>query len=278
MISIKGSPIEKSTLSASFPESGIERELIDLLNSSQKMFDYLSLDQLRFELDLRKHIIQAAIDLYHTRFSFKIFRESECSSSYWERTDEGGFQLKSGIKPSEAIRDIYKNSREYGTECATAIVIVYYKALADLLPEDLFNQLFSEIYLMNWQHLDSDLGIRSERDLTDFFPGDCRYFKNPDVNPITPEWQGENAIDLSSGLYYGHGIGLKTADQIIEVLNRERKSDAQVSANLLNSATRPNFNYLADRYYQFTAQNLVSSRNQAKVWNCFGYPCITPMQ
>ena len=62
----------------------------------------------------------------------------------------------------------------------------------------------------------------------DYLPGDCRYFNNPDVDPLTPEWQGENAIDLSGGMYYGHGIGIKTADKIIEILNHNRIQDSNI--------------------------------------------------
>lgn len=38
-------------------------------------------------------------------------------------TDEGGFLLRSGVTPASAIRDIFRNGRQYGFECATAIVI-----------------------------------------------------------------------------------------------------------------------------------------------------------
>ncbi|MDF2523792.1 MAG: hypothetical protein K0R31_1433 [Clostridiales bacterium] len=261
MILIKGSPIEKSVLTESFPGSGIENKIIEMMNSSQTNFDYPSHDHLRFELDLRKSIIKAAVDLAHSRFRFEIFRESECNPIYWDRSEEGGFQLKSGLKPSDAIRDIYINSREYGTECATAIVIVFLKALVDLLPEELFNQLFSDLYLMNWQHLNSDLRVLTEKDLTDYFPGDCRYFKNPDVDPLTPEWQGENVIDLGDALYYGHGVGIRNGDQIIDILNRKRKSDSQEPAYLLNTATRPGFKYLAERLTQYNSQILAPSRS-----------------
>lgn len=276
MISINGSQADKNTLIAAFQNPGIEIKIIDQMYLSQTTYDYLSIEQLRFEMNLRKAIIQASNDLYHSRFSFRTFRESICNSTYWERTEEGGFRLKPDTKPSEAIRDIYKNSRDYGTECATAIVIIYYKALLELLPEELFNKLFADAYLMNWQHLDSDLGIRTEKDLPDYFPGDCRYFKNPDVDPLTPEWQGENVIDLGDGLYYGHGIGIRTAEQMIEVLNRQRKKDAQTSAYLLNTSTRLNFKYLADQYLQSTAQ--ASAPSRAVPWECPGMPCFTLLQ
>ncbi len=249
MIKIAGSDITPESMEFHYMVGSIQRTALDKLFSSSVAYKYATLDQLKFELDLRGNIVDAAIELAKSKFTFRTFRKSMCNEDYWERTNEGGFLLKDGIKPSDAIRDIYNNSNKYGTECATAIVIVYYKALVGILPENLFNELFQGIYLMNWGYLDSDLGIRHYQSVPDILPGDCLYFKNPDVNPLTPEWQGENAIDLGNGLYYGHGIGIRSAEGIINALNKQRKSYAKESAYLLDSATRPGFKRLADRYY-----------------------------
>ena len=118
-----------------------------------------------------------------------------------ERTQEGGFRLK-GCETSRGCQDILRNSRMYGTECATAIVIVFYLALVEVMPVELFDRLFSDIYLMDWKYLDSDLGVRTYRGVKNALPGDCLYFKNPDVNPDTPEWQGENVIVLLNNYYW----------------------------------------------------------------------------
>jgi len=249
MIKISGSIPDSSSLTALYPQGSVESKIIHIMQSSNTVYAYDSIDQLKFEINLRKSIIQASIKLSRSSFSFRIFRKSVCNPEYWERTDAGGFLLKEGINASDAIEDIYLNSSKYGTECATAMVIVFYKAILDIFPRELFNQLFSKIYLMNWQHLDKDLGIDYYRNPPDYFPGDCRYFKNPDVNPETPEWQGENVIDLGNGTYYGHGIGISTADGIIRVLNKYSEDGSETSAYLLESATRPNFKYLANKLH-----------------------------
>ena len=70
--------------------------------------------------------MNAAHALNKSGMGFDVFHKSKCNEDYWFRTDNGGFRLKSGIKGSDAINDIYQNGRKYKTECATAMVIVIY--------------------------------------------------------------------------------------------------------------------------------------------------------
>lgn len=250
MIKINGKPVDSSILSQ-YGANTVEGRTLNILLTSDQVYNYDSLNELKFELTLRRSIVNAAKDLNRSRMDFLVFRKSRCNPAFWLRTGEGGFELRSGVKPSDAIKDIYINSSKYGTECATAMVIVYYKALVDVLPEGLFNRMFPRIYLMNWQHLDNDMGIVDYMRVADYLPGDCRYFRNPEVDPLKPEWQGENVFLLENGLYYGHGIGITTGDRIIEALNRRRRRGATISAYLLPSAKRLNFKYLSSQYYSF---------------------------
>ncbi len=243
MIKISGSPADIDSLAPEYAPNSPGRKILDIFSSSSNVYNFTSLDQLKFKINLRVKIINASKDLSRTSFSFRVFRKSKCNPDYWIRTDEGGFKLKPGAKPASAIRDIYRSSSKYGTECATAMVIVFYKALADILDDNTFNITFPYIYLMDWQNLDKKLNIVTYRSVPDYLPGDCRYFKNPDVNPETPEWQGENAIDLGNGTYYGHGIGIRNADGIINALNRHREPGSQTSAYLIDSVTRLDFIY-----------------------------------
>ncbi|WP_432404691.1 protein-glutamine gamma-glutamyltransferase [Wukongibacter sp. M2B1] len=259
MIKISGEIIDPNTIISAYPPNSIEIEILNTLTSSEEVYVYDSIDQLKFELNMRSSIIKASRDLNESSFSFKIFRKSICNPKYWNRTDEGGFLLKEGVKPSDGIKDIYTNSSLYGTECATAMVIVFYKALVDIYPEELFNKMFPNIHLMNWHYIDRDLDIGYYENLDDYLPGDCRYFKNPDVDPLTPEWQGENVIDLGDGTYYGHGVGIETGEEIIDVLNYFRIENSSTSAYLLDSATRPNFKYLYNRYLKFNTRIEFSS-------------------
>lgn len=239
-----------------YKPNNIEREIITKMGLSKERYEYNSLEQLQFELTLRTNIVIASVNLNKSDMSFKVFRKSICNKEYWERTNEGGFLLKKGIKPSVAIKDIIINSSQYGTECATAMIIVYYQALLNTFPEKLFNELFTKIHLMNWHYIDDlleDAGYLKMQ--SDYLPGDRRYIYNPDVNPKTPEWQGENIIDLSDDTYYGHGIGIGSVDDIVTELNEFRIEKSKTSAYLLNSAARLNFKNLANIYYEFLSSS-----------------------
>ena len=64
-----------------------------------------------------------------------------------------------------------------------------YKALLNIYSEALFNESISNIELMNWHHIDKllkEVGLMKKR--MDYIPGDRRYFVNPDVDPLTPQW------------------------------------------------------------------------------------------
>ncbi len=253
MIMIAGNAVRPEDLGASYAPGSVEKEIISTLASSDEKYRYDSLNELNFELWLRKEIIAASRALNKSGLGFEVFRKTRCNPAFWTRTGEGGFLLKSGVKPSEAIQDIFNNGSEYGTECATGMMIVYYKALLSIYPESLFNRTFPKIELMNWHHIDrllQEVGLMWKR--KEYLPGDRRYFANPDVDPITPEWQGENVIDLGGGLYYGHGMGIEKADTIVRALNQNRTEDADESAHLLDSAGRPDFKKLGDIYYRAT--------------------------
>ena len=253
MVIISSNVFKVDTFINEYKTNDIERDIITKMDLSKERYEYNSLDELKFELALRKNIVIAAKKLNEGDMSFKTFRKSICNLHYWDRTDEGGFILKKGITPSVAIEDISINSSKYGTECATAMIIIYYQALLNIFSDKLFNEVFPKIALMNWHYIDDkleDVGYLERH--SDYLPGDRRYFSNPDVNPVKPEWQGENVIDLDNGIYFGHGIGVGNSDKIIGELNEFRIEDAKTSAYILDSAARPDFKSLSDIYINFT--------------------------
>ncbi|OLN21313.1 protein-glutamine gamma-glutamyltransferase [Domibacillus antri] len=240
MIQISGMPFQQSDMWSS---GSIESVIIQQMNKDTSVYSYQSVGELSFEIKLRKNIILSARAMNQSNVRFEVFSKSRCNPQYWHLTRTGGFLLRHGVKPSDAIQDIYMNSSQYAFECATAKVIIYYHAVLILMGESLFNQLFQNIYLYSW-HADPDLGIEPTY-TGHFLPGDVVYFNNPDFNPQTPQWRGENAVVLGDGTYFGHGLGIKTAEQMIHALNQRRRPGTNQSAYLTNVVTRPSFKHLA---------------------------------
>ena len=240
MIQLSGMHFKQSSM---WPSGSIESVIIQRMHEDPIVYSYQSIDELSFELKLRKNIIASARAMNQGDAQFEIFENSRGNPKYWNLTVAGGFQLRYGVRPSDAIQDIYKKSSLYAFECATAIVIIYYHAVLNSIGEYLFNQLFQNLYLYSW-HSDPDLGIQLIH--TEYFlPGDVVYFNNPDVNPETSWWRGENAVVLGDGTFFGHGLGIGTAKQIIQALNKTRKPGSNRSAYLTNLVARPSFEHLA---------------------------------
>ena len=92
--------------------------------------------------------------------------------------------------------------------------------------------------------IQGDLGLKSVPS-PEFLPGDVVYFNNPDFNPETSWWRGENAVVLEDDTFFGHGLGIMTKGKVIQALNKMRKPNSNQSAYLMDRVTRPNFNHLA---------------------------------
>ncbi|WP_426450794.1 protein-glutamine gamma-glutamyltransferase [Paenibacillus sp. S-38] len=223
----------------------LEREIYERKQSSPNAFHYPSLAALRFELKVRAAIVEAAVQLQRSDAEFESFKESRCSDVYWTRTEGGGFRQRPGVHASEAIRDIYVNGKDYAFECATAVIIVLYKAVLETIGDEAFDRLFRFLFLMSWHH-DSLLHLITVYGKGEAYPGDIQYVKNPQVDPKKIEWQGENIVKLAGNRYFGHGVGIGDVDMFIKKLNRHRLPGSTVSAYLLDEATYPNFFALLD--------------------------------
>jgi protein-glutamine gamma-glutamyltransferase len=217
-----------------------QRHIYEQKQASRTVYSYRTADELWFELTAREHIVEAARGLNQSGVGFATFKTSRCNELLWTLTPDGGFRLKPNVPSSEAVRDIYSNGRMYAFECATAIVIVFYKAVLESIGEPAFNYWFSNLYIRDWQY-DSDLRLIVDKNARESFLGDVLYFKNPEFNPDTPQWQGENVVKLSDDMYYGHGIGIGSASMIIASLNENRRRGAVQSAYLMDEVVYPDF-------------------------------------
>ncbi len=264
MVTVDGKQISSIPEAEGFAPGELQRNIFDIMLRSRENYRYDDIKHLLTELMVRKSIVDASRALARSGFSFAVFRDTKANPEFWNRNSDGGFELKAGALPSGAIQDIYNNGRLYSTECSTAMIIVLYKAMLDVLPKEQFNRLYSGILLMNWLHLDRDLGIVIYPKAADLLPGDARYFSNPDVDPTKPQWQGENVYYLGGGIYYGHGIGISDADGYIRALNRNRKSGATQSAYLNDMVKRQDYKQLAGYMRQSLAQEPSPSQPAAQ--------------
>jgi protein-glutamine gamma-glutamyltransferase len=235
--------IEVKGVMANQPPAGAtpaETEIFWMKASQQTMYRYASWEELGFELRTRVLLTEAAQALQTSGAQFAVFRDSRCNPLYWRRDERGGFRLLPNVTPADGIRNIFQEGPLYAFECATAMVIVLYKGMLDSLGDGLFNLWFGGLLLYDW-HYDEDLMLVDSKKPQDAVPGDVQYFKNPDVSPDHPEWQGENVLLMFNGLYYGHGIGIKTGGEIIESLNRKRQPFSQTSAYLMDIVVHPDY-------------------------------------
>ncbi|MFD0713399.1 protein-glutamine gamma-glutamyltransferase [Paenibacillus sp. GCM10027626] len=240
MIRITGVDLNRTDLSSL---SGMEKLILHKKQNSSEIYHYDSLYALLFELKMRSNTVAAAKALFISDASFATFNNTKGNEQYWERTSQGGLKQKHNAASSEAIRDIFRQGALYAFECATAMVIILYKAALDSLGDDVFNAYFNHLLLYDWNY-DNNLQLIANMDNEEAVPGDVLYFKNPDYNTKTPEWQGENVILLADNLYFGHGIGIHTASQMIAYLNRHRIPGSSTSAYLTDLIEHPDFDYL----------------------------------
>lgn len=205
-------------------------ETLQCLAEDSNVFEYRNFGDFNFEIQLRNRVIEAAIALDKSGPDFSTLEESQSNQRYWHLSKDGTFTLQPGIRPHAALVDIFMNGGLYAFECGTAMVVTFLKAILDLIGPRNFDYLFSDLFLYDFRPpRNMALIVHQGRD---YSPGDCVYFKNPDHDLATPEWQGENAILLGRNLFYGHGIGITTAQGIIDELNSNRKPFATISAFL----------------------------------------------
>ncbi|MBS4203410.1 protein-glutamine gamma-glutamyltransferase [Lederbergia citrea] len=220
----------------------IEKTIIQQMQNAPVFYSYYSENELLFELKVRKNIIQSAKEMNKSQAKFTTFVNARCNPRYWQLTKAGGFLLRPDVPPADAILDIYRNSSLYGFECATAIPIIYYHAILNSIGSNLFNSLFLNLYLYSW-HTDTDVAIITFYS-NYFLPGDVMYVNNPDFDRKTPQFRGINAVLLNDGRLFGHGFNIRTSQEMIQILNKKRKTDSHQSAYITKLVTRPSFKYL----------------------------------
>jgi protein-glutamine gamma-glutamyltransferase len=222
--------------------SRLERTIYYKKKKSPVTYRYDSAEALLSELHIRTLIVESAFRLDKSGAEFANFKKSRCNEAYWHKTELGGFRLKGGIPPHVGLWDIFQNGYLYAFECSTAVIIVLYRAVSETIGPRKFDEMFANLFLYDGQY-DSDLRLHHRENIEESAAGDLLYFENPDHAPSSPWWRGENVIKTDEGLYYGHNIGINSAQTIIAFLNRFRVPGSQRSAFLTDQFLQLDFSY-----------------------------------
>jgi protein-glutamine gamma-glutamyltransferase len=194
-------------------------------------------------------LVGACEDMDKAHHQFALIQDQTFNPSLWAPSGNGAFTLKPGVRPSDAVKDIFNNPGLYQFECATALVIVHYKAMLDLLGPKDFDTVCAKLTMgpwvyestlaANWTVSGQEADATAERQ-AELRAGDYTYFKNRDVSDagLAAGWQGENVISLGGGKFYGHPFGISTQEHIVDYLNLNRKAGSTITAAMLDLQAR----------------------------------------
>lgn len=170
------------------------------------------------EIAFRARVVTAAKGLAASGASFSGSSAGDrVNKDLWTMGFGGKIQVRKFLangdlgKPSAALRDIFDNGRAYGFECATAMMVIYHKAILDHVGDDAFNEMFSEpknLAFFRWSIEDDDfLDVKKlVHKPTPLQPGSHYYYTNPDASAENSAFGGENVLYLGEGQFYAHGI------------------------------------------------------------------------
>jgi hypothetical protein len=197
------------------------------------------------EVAFRARVVTAAKDLAASGASFAGSSAGDkVNKELWTMGFGGRMQVRKFLangdigKPADALRDIFSNGRAYGFECATAMMVIYHKAILDHVGDDAFNEMFTEpknLAFFRWTIEDDDfLDVKKlVHKPTPLQPGSHYYYTNPDASAENSAFGGENVLYLGEGQFYAHGIVgqsgtyLVTEKDIIDTLSALRRPGAE---------------------------------------------------
>ncbi len=223
---------------ASLIDSG-EKGVLDPKDKLVRVIDgkskTVALGKTRYQqAEMQLLVARAAYDFHAEGIDFAQRKgEWKVNQKLWWVGYAGQMGVRYGVRPSEALADIFKNGHLYGMECATATMVVLHKAILDRIGPDDFDKAFPRLQLYRWNKQDDDfLAVKRSLESKNLWPGDHAYFANPDVHPNYRAFQGENVIYLGDDKFFGHGMGVMSRKQILAELDSMRKAGAKKKAFL----------------------------------------------
>ena len=184
------------------------------------------------QAQIQLNVVKAARAFHAAGVNFSgSSKTDKVNQELWWMGYGGKMGVRQGVKPSDALNDIFQNGPKYGMECATGTLVVLYKGILDTIGPADFDRAFAKTRLFRWDIKDDDFQkAELHGNLPGYWPGDHTYFKNPDFDPAHSAFQGENVIYLGQGMYFGHGLGIVSEREVISSLNSLRRPGATTSA------------------------------------------------
>ena len=233
---------------AGIPGSIDAKDKLEIVSGSTKTSKVLGVRRTE-DLVFRQRVVDAAVALADSGANFSgSWKADKVNKALWTLGYGGRMQVRKFLpdgkigKPSEALNDIFENGGAYGFECATAMMVIYHKAILDHLGPEKFDALFSDpkmLAFFRWDIEDSDFtAVKSILETPGIgarppVPGTHYYFANPDASDENSAFRGENVIYLGEGKYYAHGVVgatgkyVVTEKELLASLSALRKPGAQ---------------------------------------------------
>lgn len=199
-------------------------------------------------------VVSACLEMHQAHHEFAIAPLQRFSGAYWRRDGRlqhhATFHLRPGVKASAALNDVFRNPDGYRFECATALVLVYYRAIQKLIGERDFDRIMGDLKVGPWEY-EPDLArflLSSGKGDRPATPERARQLKYGEYT-YTKNWavswwgwakgcQGQNQIRLDDDLYYAHSYALVGQGDIVARENGARVIGAKTSASMTDAQTR----------------------------------------
>ncbi len=172
--------------------------------------------------------------------------------SFWELYKGDHYIVKEGQSPSAALLDIFNNKAFTPChECSTAIIIIFYRAILDLIGNEHFDRVFDQsdirkkliIGPMAYGRISNyitSIGAGNRRatssQAANFKPGSYGYVRNwshyNSESTYDDGWQGENIIFLGDGFVFGHPFGIEKLSTVIDGVDSHRREGFDDPAGL----------------------------------------------
>jgi protein-glutamine gamma-glutamyltransferase len=224
-----------------------ERAIIDAMMQSKTRF-VRSEKEIDLEIRFRSNMVKAAQAINDRAPMFpergENFIEAPGASKFWGPDEEGNFGRGLHYKGepykhsfSEAIDELWATTSGLKCDCSAALTLVYLRALRDTLGKEEFDLLWSNFqaiyktiprvsqrggnFTPGYFNVSGGppIGGLADRYYTDHLPGDWSAFENKDVTPnFDWAWGAENVIVMPDDKFYGHGIGIKSREVMLDEL------------------------------------------------------------